>query len=107
MKLHVDVHIHLMDPAAHMKLDKVVELVTQLLKGQTAMSAELDRLTTEVAETKTVTQSAIVLLGQLSDLIRQNANDPTALNALADQLDSNQADLANAVAANTPAAPPA
>ena len=67
------------------------------------MSAELDRLTTEVAETGQVVDSAITLLSQLSDLIRQNATDPAALNQLANDLDAKQNELAAAVAANTPA----
>ena len=66
------------------------------------MSAELDRLTTEVSETKTVVDSAIALLGQLAQLIRDAASDPAAINALADELDAKSNELAEAVAANTP-----
>ncbi len=69
------------------------------------MSAELDRLTTEVAETRNVVDSAILLIKSLADQIRDNADDPAALNALADTLDAQQADLAEAVAANTMPSP--
>jgi len=65
---------------------------------------DLTRLTAEVAESGTVVDSAVTLLGQLSQLIRDNATDPVALNALADQLDAQQTALAAAVVANTPAA---
>lgn len=65
---------------------------------------ELDDLTREVAETGTVIDSAIALLGQLAALIRANATDPTALRALATDLDAKQAALAAAITANTPSA---
>jgi ABC-type transporter Mla subunit MlaD len=67
--------------------------------------ADLSRLTTEVSENTSVTQSAITLLGNLADLIRQNATDEAALNDLADSLDANSNALAAAVEANTPATP--
>lgn len=73
------------------------------------MSAATDRLTASVANLTTVSQSTITLLGQLSQMIRDNAGDPTALNKLADDIDADAAALSAAVTANTPAAsePPA
>lgn len=71
------------------------------------MAMDLSRLQAAVARDTTVNQSAITLLGQLSQLLRDNAGDATAINALADQLDAQQSSLADAVTANTPAAPPA
>jgi hypothetical protein len=65
------------------------------------MSAELERLTAEVTETKTAIDSAITLITGLAERIRQLQNDPVALTALADELDAKQAELAAAVAANT------
>lgn len=65
------------------------------------MSAELDRLTTEVTETKTAVDSAITLIVGLAERIRELQNDPAALTALADELDAKQAELAAAVSANT------
>ena len=70
------------------------------------MSAELDCLTEEVAETKTVVASAKALLSRLAELIRNAGTDPVALAALANDLDAQNAELAAAVAANTPAEPP-
>lgn len=67
------------------------------------MSAELDRLTSEVGEMKTAQQSAIALLRKLAQLIRDSAGDPAALKALADDLDSQGTELAAAVVENTPA----
>jgi len=82
---------------------KEVKILLHDIKGLGEhMAEELERLQQEVAETKTVIDSAIVLLGQLADLIRQNATSPAALNALADDLDAKQAQLAAAITANTP-----
>lgn len=74
-------------------------------KGFRIMSAELDRLTAEVAETKTAAKSAVVLINGLAQQIRDLKNDPAALTALADSLDADQAEIGAAVATHTP--PPA
>lgn len=66
------------------------------------MSAQLDKLTTEVAETKTVAASAVTLIEGLAQQIRDLKDDPIALEALAAELDSTTNALAAAVAANTP-----
>jgi peptidoglycan hydrolase CwlO-like protein len=70
------------------------------------MAGELDALTREVAENKSVMESAATLLTNLSAQIRALATDPAKLQALADSLDANSAALAAAVAANTPADEP-
>lgn len=80
--------------AVESKLDTLLERIA-------SMSAELDRLTTEVSETSGVIDSAIVLLNGLAQQIRDLRTDPVALAALADSLDAKQAELADAVAANT------
>lgn len=49
----------------------------------------------------TVNQSAITLLNQLGDLIREHMNDPAELATLADNLNANSDMLAAAVEANT------
>jgi hypothetical protein len=86
----------------------ITAALSTLLEQGVTMSAELDRLTTEVAETKAGVASAIRLIQGLAQQIRDNATDPVALNALADDLDAQQKDLADAVvAAGTNPAPPA
>lgn len=65
---------------------------------------DLTRLTAAVEKEKTVDESAATLLAQLSGLLKAHANDPAAINALADQLDVQSDALAAAVTANTPAA---
>lgn len=66
---------------------------------------DLERLESEVAEIETVADSAIALIGGLSAQLRDHADDPARIRALADSLDAKGIALAAAVAANTPAAP--
>lgn len=70
------------------------------------MGQELDTLTTEVSETKTVIASAVALIKgfkqKLDDAIA--AGNPQALTDLSNQLDQSTNELAAAVAENTPAA---
>jgi hypothetical protein len=65
---------------------------------------DLTAITQSVTDTTTVEDSAILLLGQLADLLRANANVPGAITALASQLDAKKQALADAITANTPAA---
>jgi predicted RNA-binding Zn ribbon-like protein len=95
-KLHV--HLHLPDVSA-------LRTRIDALDAQGAhMAGELNRVKSEVEETKTVIGSAITLLESLSALIREHANSPAELTKIADDLDAQQSALAAAVAANTPAA---
>lgn len=69
------------------------------------MSAQLDTLTTEVAEIGTVVDSAVTLINGLSAKITELKDDPAALAQLAASLDAKANELAAAVAANTEAEP--
>jgi hypothetical protein len=71
------------------------------------MAFSLARIEASVARDKTVNESAVTLLGQLSQMIRDTAGDEAKANELADQLDAQQQALADAIVANTPAAPTA
>lgn len=77
------------------------QLTGLILRGDT-MSAQLDALTREVAETRTVVDSAVTLIGSLAGQIEALKNDPVALQALADDLNAQQGALAAAVAAVPP-----
>ena len=79
----------------------------QLLKELQMVSQQLADLQREVAETRSITQSAITLLEGLSAQIRENADDADAMRQLADELDQNQQTLAASIAANTPGGGPA
>lgn len=81
------------------KLDAILTLLEQ------TMNPELQRLTDSVAAIKTVDDSIVALVTGLGQQIRDHANDPVALNALADSLDAEAKKVSDAVAANTP--PPA
>lgn len=100
MKLRIEVH-HFHHSAHE---DEILALLKRIDQRTIQMSADLTRISAEVSEISTVTDSAIALLNDLSQRIRDNATDPAALNALADALDSKGNALAAAVAANTPAA---
>jgi len=91
------------DPATAAKLDTILYLLRGLTAQGLSMSKELDTLTAQVKANTDAEQSAILLLTQLSALIKQNATDPAALNALAAELNTSAAALAAAITANTPA----
>jgi hypothetical protein len=76
-------------------------------RGLITMSDALERLTREVAESRAVQSSAITLIQGLTARIRAEAENPSAdaLNALADDLDLQQAALAHALTEGTPVAP--
>ena len=76
-----------------------VRLVQQ---GEKSM-AHLDRITAEVSEMKSAADSAVVLLDTIAAKLRELANDPAAIAALADELDASGSALAAAVVRNTPA----
>lgn len=90
----------------HDELKRMLEhnewLLHRILERIATMSAALDRITQEVAETKTAIDSALTLIAGLAQQIRDLSTDPAALNALADELDAKQAEIAAAVTANTP-----
>ena len=69
------------------------------------MSAALDALTAQVTATNTVIASALTLINGLAAEIAAAGTDETALAALTTSLTIADAQLATAVAANTPAAP--
>ncbi len=85
--------------------------LTKLIKEIHQMALDLTALTQAVNDEKTVEQSAITLLNGLTksiaDLVAASGNtvDPAALQAIVDQVNADKQALADAVAANTPAAP--
>lgn len=93
----------------HRELKRMVErshrVLHFILRRTIHMSAALDRLTTEVSETSTAVDSVLALVEGLAQQIRDAAEDPVKLNALADELDAKQQAIAAAVAANTTPTP--
>jgi hypothetical protein len=79
---------------------------TSVLRAEMAkIMAALDNLKKEVQETRDLTRSAITLLNGLKTKLDEAiaSNDMGAVQALADELDTNQTELADAISANTPA----
>ena len=104
MKLTIDLNIFSHPGATpHMgdQLNRILDAINQL---GIKMANELDELTIKVAETKTVTESAIVLLQGLKAKLDAAGTNPIALKALSDSLATTDAAIAAAVVANTPAA---
>lgn len=69
------------------------------------MAADLTTLQSQVAANTNVIQSAITLIQGLAAQLQAAKNDPTAIQAIIDTMNANDTALAQAVAANTPAAP--
>jgi len=88
------------------KLRKISRKLDFILEWENDMTVQLENLTLEVAETKTVVDSAIVLITGLAARLQEIADDPVAIQALADELDAKSNELAAAVAANPVPVPP-
>ena len=71
------------------------------------MAGELNELKTEVAETRTAVDSAIVFIKGLKDLLDAAiaSGDPAELKKLSDELNAQQTALAEAIVTNTPLPP--
>jgi hypothetical protein len=87
--------------------NEIIGILNQILAKENIMGADLTSLTAEVTNNTSVEQSAITLIGNLAAAITAAGTDPVALGALVTQLQTNDAALAAAVAANTVAAPTA
>ena len=76
-------------------------LINRLNAMEKNFMAALDNLRASVQKLTTAVNSERALVKGLADLIRNNANDPVALQALADELDSDTEGLLADIAANT------
>lgn len=81
--------------------------LNQILLNQGAIMAELEDLQAQVAANKTVIDSALVLINGIADRIKAAGTDPQKLADLTASLKAEDDQLAAAVTANTPPAPPA
>ncbi len=93
------------------KLDEVLMRLnalktTQRRQGKKLM-ADLSRITANVAANGTVIGSAVTLIEQIAEALRNAGSDQGAIDALANDLEAQAALLAEAVLRNTPAAPSA
>ena len=77
--------------------------LNQILRNQETIMAALDDLKAQVAQNKTVIDSALALINGIVARIAAAGTDPAALKALTDNLKAEDDALAAAVTANTPA----
>lgn len=105
MHFRIDIYHHFEPVPADAKLDDILTRLTALQAQGVLVANELQALTDRVTETETVEQSAIELLTNLSAQIASLKDDPVQLQALADRLAAKRQELADAIVANTPAAP--
>jgi hypothetical protein len=106
--MRIDVHLHVhssSDETLLRSLDDIKKMLGLVIQKENHMSQELDDLTASVAAEGTVIDSAIVLLNGLSAALAAAGTDPVKLAALKSDIDGKTASLADAIAANTPAAP--
>lgn len=89
------------------RLDAIDAAIAQLKTQGEQIMATLADITAAVAAEKTVEDSVITLLQQLSQMLKDAiaANDPVAMQAVVDQLNANAKTLSDAVVANTPTPP--
>lgn len=90
------------------KLDKITAQLNLISKQEKQMAVDLNAITAEVANNTNVTESVVTLLGNLTSIIQNipPSNDPVtqaALDQLNQTLTANDAAIAGAVVANTPA----
>lgn len=94
--MNVHVHVHLGEDDRRI-LHRIDRNLSQLFNLEGALEMDLTALEAEVAQNTDVTASAVLLLDKLADEIRDNANNPTAIQAIADQLHANSTTLGEAV----------
>src|SRR5258707_491808 len=82
------------------RLECIEAGIATLLQLVQEVNMTLDDLKVKVDAERGVVDSAIVLINGLGDLIRATAGDPAKVQALADEVDKQSADLGAAVAAN-------
>lgn len=101
MEIHIHIHHH---NHGDVKLFEQLNLSIQKLKKMAEdLKAALDRAEQQATENDSVIASAVTLFETLSGLIRDTAGSAEKANALADKIDAQGAQLATAIAANTPA----
>lgn len=107
LHIHVDKVIVHGDAETDRKLDMILAKLGIIQAQEIHVAADLTALAAEVQENTDAAASVRAVVDNLVEELRTNANDPAAINALADQLANNNDALAAAVVAGTPAAPDA
>jgi hypothetical protein len=108
---HVRISAHTINmgtfSAPHGFLEEILGELRSIHERLSVMSADLTVLTAEVENIETVGDSIISLLNGIAEQLRAAQADPAAISALANRLTAQAKEIADAVAANTPAEEPA
>lgn len=103
-QMRIDVYIHTDPDRVPPWAVELKQMIGRVLQKQVAEMALLDDLEAKVEQVRTVEDSAVTLLQQLSQALKDAGTDPARLQAIIQKLDADQTALAEAVVANTPAA---
>ena len=106
MKIYINSH-EVIDYQIKAELDKILELLHTILKGEQKIMVDLTALTTQVQANTDVEASAVILIQGIAAELAKAGVDPVALKALTDKLNTSAQALAAAVVANTPPPAPA
>lgn len=100
--MRIDVYVHNEDS----RLDQILTIVKNILRKEVAQNMTIAELNAKVVEQSTVVGSVKLLLEQLAQMLKDAiaANDPVAIQAVADLIAANTQALSDAVIANTPVA---
>lgn len=90
-----------MEAHSYVSCDDINYSLATLTRSIDLMSKQLDALKAKVNEQVEVTKSAITLIEGIAAKLKEVKDDPAALEALTNELDSSVDALAEAVAANT------
>jgi hypothetical protein len=91
----------------NLKLNALHKLLTESKTREEAMSVEMDSLVAEVKANISLDDSILTYLAGLAPMIADVAGDKAKALALADEVKAKTAEVAAAIVANTPQAPPA
>jgi uncharacterized protein YoxC len=103
---HLHIHFHADEVLTHF-LGVFLHKLDQLNHGVTSIMATLDDVVSKVNDLGTVEEGVVTLLTDIKARLDAAiaSNDPAKLQQLADALDAQKQRLAEAITANTPAAP--
>lgn len=83
------------------QIAEILGIVRSLSRGLRMAQSDIDALRNEVAESRTIMQSAKTLIEGLAERLGAAADDPAEIRAIAAELSDSTDELAEAVAANT------
>ena len=98
--MKIDIYVHF----EHSEIGDIKQILNQLRQEIHVMSVAMDQLVLKVQENSDAVDSAIQVIQSLRQQIIDAGVDQTKLNALIQSLDTDKQQIAEAIAANTPAA---